>query len=213
MTPAPLGRLVVLTDRHQAAAAGHALEAVVDASATAGADTILFREKDLARPDRLDLGRRIAEVVAAAGGRLIVASDAELASALEADGVHAAQADPPMTQTGGAGLLRGRSCHDAAELRAAAGEGCDYVTISPVFASPSKPGHGPPLGATGAAALVGRATPELPAYALGGIDAERTAPCLQGGLVGVAVMGAVMSAADPAEATAELATITSGAKR
>mgnify|MGYP002084332812 CR=1 FL=1 len=70
--------------------------------------------------------------------------------------------------------------------------------MSPVFATDSKPGYGPALGAEGLAALVSDAL--LPVYALGGIRADTVAACLTAGAAGVAVMGAVMGAEDPAAA-------------
>jgi len=99
--------------------------------------------------------------------------------------------------------ILGRSCHDAAELAHATGEGCDYVTLSPVFPSPSKPGYGPALGPDRFGALCARAG--LPVYALGGITtAAQAAACRAAGAHGVAVMGAVMRADDPAAAVKEL---------
>jgi thiamine-phosphate pyrophosphorylase len=92
----------------------------------------------------------------------------------------------------------GRSCHSAAELAAAAAEGCDYATLSPIFPSASKPGYGPALGVD---AL--RDAP-LPVYALGGVDPTNARTCVEAGAVGVAVMGYVMRAADPALAVQEL---------
>ncbi|GIF46122.1 thiamine-phosphate pyrophosphorylase [Asanoa ferruginea] len=85
--------------------------------------------------------------------------------------------------------LVGRSCHDAAEVAAAAAEGCDYVTVSPVYLSASKPGYGPPLGPPGLAALTRNAPP---VYALGGVSPAEAAACRAAGAYGVAVMGAVM---------------------
>jgi len=76
--------------------------------------------------------------------------------------------------------------------------GADYVTVSPVFVTASKPGYGPALGldALGKAA---RLCPG-PVVALGGIDAANLGACLAAGARGIAVMGEVMRAADP-EAT------------
>ena len=41
--------------------------------------------------------------------------------------------------------LHGRSCHDPEDVWRAAASGADYVTLSPVAPSRSKPGYGPPL--------------------------------------------------------------------
>lgn len=92
----------------------------------------------------------------------------------------------------------GRSCHDLAELQAAADEGCDYATLSPVFLTPSKPRYGPALG------VDALHRPPLPVYALGGVTTGNAADCRAAGAVGVAVMGAVMRAADPARTVSEL---------
>ena len=67
----------------------------------------------------------------------------------------------------------------------------------------SKPGYGPPLGFDGLRALTRVAAP-LPVYALGGLDASRAAACRAAGAAGVAVMGALMGAADPAAEVAGL---------
>src|SRR6185369_17264850 len=116
-----------------------------------------------------------------------------------AGGVHLAARDPfpsPRPE------LVGRSCHDAAELAAAWDEGCDYVTLSPIFLTASKPGYGPALG-TGALASMIRALvasssarrrdrPAPAVYALGGVLPADVPACLAAGARGVAVMGPVM---------------------
>lgn len=130
------------------------------------------------------------------GGVLIIASDAGLARDAGAAGVHLARDEaPPRDRTG---LLVGRSCHDAAELAEAVRLGVGYVTLSPVYATASKPGYGPALGTGGLSGLV-RDTPGCPpVFALGGITPDRAAACRSSGAYGVAVMGAIMGAAHPA---------------
>lgn len=212
---AQLGPLIVVTDRTQAEAAGHHLVDLMAGAVEAGARTVLLREKDLPRDERIALARAVAELLAPVDGTLLVASDAHLAGSVGAAGVHLAAADPdvarssdrapPAVHPGAAPtaarsrrrLVVGRSCHSVAELGAAEAEGAGYVTYSPVWATASKPGHGPALGPDGlahGAAVV----PGLPVYALGGIEPGRAAPCRAAGAAGVAVMGAVMRAADPA---------------
>jgi thiamine-phosphate pyrophosphorylase len=78
----------------------------------------------------------------------------------------------------------------------------DYVTLSPVFPTETKPGYGPALTPSGAAALAC----DVPWLALGGIDSpERAAACMAAGAHGVAVLGAIMRATDPQRTAAELA--------
>jgi thiamine-phosphate pyrophosphorylase len=101
----------------------------------------------------------------------------------------------------GKGALIGLSVHSA-EGATTADPAADYVTLSPIFASLSKPGYGPALGAHGLADAV--ATGRVPIVALGGVTADNLGPCLAAGAAGVAAMGAVMAAADPEAATAAL---------
>lgn len=111
--------------------------------------------------------------------------------------------------------LVGRSCHHGADVDRAVAEKCDYVFVSPVFETASKPGYGPALGPAGLAALCRRIPPlrapargsgqSLPVYALGGVLPERVSSCLQAGAYGVAVMGPVLR--DPPIVAAYLAAL------
>ncbi|MGH6976892.1 MAG: thiamine phosphate synthase, partial [Stellaceae bacterium] len=81
-------------------------------------------------------------------------------------------------------------------------EGADYVTLSPIFATASKPGYGPALGLDELADLAAKSL--IPVLALGGVDAAAVGSCLAAGAAGVAVMGAVMAVADPRAVTSAL---------
>lgn len=195
MTPAgQVPRLLVVTDGRRTG--GRPLVEVLAAAVDGGLRAVLVRDKHLDRRTRRRLVEAAVALLHPVGGLVLVSSDPGLGG----DGVHLAAADPfPGGPAAGrsAGLV-GRSCHSAADVMVAAEEGCAYATLSPVFASPSKPGYGPALG-TGA--LAGH---PLPVLALGGVHAGNAADCLAGGAHGVAVMGAVMAAADPAAAVAAL---------
>lgn len=189
----------MLTDRGLAEGAGRTLPATVAAAVLGGARAVVLREKDLPAGARLELARELRALLDPVGGLLIVASDARVARDAGTAGVHLARDEPPPERTG---LLVGRSCHDAAELRAAAGSGLDYVTLSPIYPTPSKPGYGPALGPAMAGLI--RDTPGCPpVYALGGVTPERAVECRTAGAYGIAVMGAVMRAGDPAAVTAQ----------
>lgn len=201
MTVAAVARLVVITDRHVAAFAGHDLVDVVAAAVDAGAPAVLLRDKDLPAADRLELGRRLQPLVRRAGAQLLVASDAALAERLDADGVHLGASDPPCRDA--AGLLVGRSCHHETEVASAREEGATYAFVSPVAASPSKPGYGPPIGAGGVRRLTAAAGP-MPVLALGGVTPANAPAWRAAGAHGVAVMGGVLGAADPSAAVRAL---------
>lgn len=181
--------LLVLTDRSQTA--GRPLMEVIAAAVDGGARAVVLREKDLPDRGRAQLAGALRCLLAPVDGTLLVASG----PAGPGDGLHLAASD---AMPGARPALVGRSCHARAELDRAAAEGCTYATLSPVFITDSKPGYGPPL------------TPEalrdapLPVVALGGVTAATAAACLEAGASGIAVMGAVMRALDPAVAAADI---------
>ncbi|MGY2127768.1 thiamine phosphate synthase [Blastococcus sp. SYSU DS0617] len=191
-------RLVVVTDRTQTS---RPLPDVVAAAVTAGARAVLLRDKDLPLPERRALAGELRTLLDPVGGVLIWGG---AAGAPDGTAVHLSADDafPPERPP-----LVGRSCHSAAELAQAAAEGCDWVFLSPVFPTASKPGYGPALGLAGLAALVPGAPPVL---ALGGVRPEDVPGCLAAGAHGVAVMGAVMR--DPAVVGAHLAALGSPAR-
>jgi thiamine-phosphate diphosphorylase len=184
--------MVVLTDRRQAG--GRSLTEVVAAAVAGGVRQVVLREKELARPERAELAARLRAILEPAGGRLIVAGPDPLGG----DAVHLAAADPaPAPEIG----FVGRSCHGPAEVDRLDTE--DYAFVSPVFPTATKPGYGPALGTAGLAALAARTV--KPVFALGGIETpDQAAACLAAGAAGIAVLGVVMRAADPAAVVAGL---------
>ncbi|TQN44126.1 thiamine-phosphate pyrophosphorylase [Blastococcus colisei] len=173
-------RLLVLTDRTQC---DRPLADVVAAAVDGGARGVVLREKDLPDDERDRLAEQLLTVLAPVGGLLVRAG---AAGAAGASAVHLAGNDPfPRPRP----ALVGRSCHSRQEVAAARVEACDYVMISPVFPTASKPGYGPALGAAGLAALIAGAPR---AYALGGVRPADVGSCLAAGAYGVAVMGPIM---------------------
>ncbi|MEV0454469.1 thiamine phosphate synthase [Catellatospora methionotrophica] len=183
--------VVVVTDRHQAAGP---LADVVAGAVGGGARVVLLREKDLPRAQRLRLAVALRALLRPVGGLLIVAGQ----DTLDGEALHLRTgAVAPL----GRPRLLGRSCHDGLDVDRLSTE--DYVTLSPVYPSRSKPGYGPPLEAAGLRRLAARAG--RPVLALGGVETpEQVAACREAGVAGVAVMGALMRAADPAAAYARM---------
>jgi thiamine-phosphate pyrophosphorylase len=182
--------VVVLTDRRLAA---RPLVEVVAAAVRGGAAWVVLRERDLGYAERHALAAALREVVPP--GRLVVAGPDPLGG----DAVHLAEADPLPPDVG----IVGRSCHGSPRLSTE-----DYVTLSPIYPTVTKPGYGPALGPARAGELAG----DVPWLALGGVDSPaRVAECRAAGAAGVAVLGAVMRSADPESATRVLAAAGVGA--
>lgn len=183
MAPLPHPPLLLITDRTQATTG---LVPTIIASLQAGCRWVSLREKDLAVAEQADLLRTLHPLLAAVGGILSLHGDPDLAGLC--DGVHlpdGADVAAVRRRLGPAALI-GASCHSPVGVTHAAQAGADYATLSPIFASPSKPGYGPALGPASLANL------PLPTLALGGVDAGNAAGCMAAGAAGLAVMGRPM---------------------
>jgi len=191
--PAP--PLLVITDRSQAR---RSLDDTVAALLDGGARWISLREKDLSPAARASQLARLVALARPFGASVTVHADVDAAYAAGADGVHLPSGDDPAAARRRLGdrALIGVSTHSLAEAERAADAGADYVTLSPIFLSASKPGYGPALGTAALAAAARRVA--VPVIALGGIDASNARACRDAGGAGVAAMGEPMRAADPA---------------
>lgn len=195
----PRPPLLVITDRR---AAPRPLAAVVAEALDAGCRWVMVREKDLAADALAALTAELVALAAPAGARILVNGDHDAAQRAGAAGVHLPQGRSLAAARAALGpsALIGVSAHSRAEAEAAAQGGADYVTLSPVYATDSKPGYGPALGPRG---LRSARVPGLPALALGGVTPQRVGACIDAGAAGVAVMGGVMRTARPGSAVAE----------
>jgi thiamine-phosphate pyrophosphorylase len=189
----PLPPLLLISDRSQAR---RPLAVVVAAALAGGCRWFSLREKDLPPAERQRLLADLVELGHRCGAVVTVHADIEAAIAAGADGVHLPRgADPATARRRLPDALVGASAHSPDEAATLLIAGADYVTLSPVFLSASKPGYGPALGLAGLAAAAAR--PPGPVVALGGIAPLNAAACLAAGAQGVAVMGEVMRADDP----------------
>jgi thiamine-phosphate pyrophosphorylase len=195
MLPKP--RLLLITDRHQAR---RPLPEVVDAACAGGCRWVSFRDKDLPAGERRSLARAVVKAGHRHGATVTLHGDLATAEAARADGVHVQPGSSPgaVRQILGA-VLVGVSVHSWAEAERAQDDGADYVTISPIFETPSKPGYGPAIGLE----ILGEFCQALriPVVALGGVTPETAGACLSAGAGAVAVMGGLMRAQDPGART------------
>lgn len=123
------------------------------------------------------------------GARLLLNADWQSAIALGLDGAHlpAAIARQLDARPFSAERWLAVSCHDAAELEHAARIGADFVTLSPVAATPSHPAD-TPLGWARFAELVRHVG--IPVYALGGMGSADIRAARASGGQGIAAMRA-----------------------
>ncbi len=194
-------RLYLITDRHLSDLP--LPERVAQALSCAELDTravaVQLREKDLSGRELFELGAAVLKICRARGVPLLINERVDVAMALGAEGVHLggeAMAAADARALLGSQALIGISAHSPEELRARAPD-ADFATFGPTFFTESKARYGAPVGT---ARLREALELGLPLLALGGVTPERAANLAEMGFEGVACIGAVFGAAEPAAA-------------
>ena len=173
----------------------------LEAALRGGVDIVQLRLKDGDDEEIIFAGRRFARLCAAYGSLFILNDRPELVQAADADGVHVGQEDMAVGEARalvGPERLVGLSTHTRAQVDASAGaEAPDYIGVGPVYETPTKPGR----GAVGLE-LVRYASlhAPVPFFAIGGIDKHTVSDVVTAGATRVAVVRALVAAADPEDA-------------
>ena len=191
--------LYLVTDR---AIARRPLPEVVDECLGAGLRAVQLREKDLAVRDLLDLAISLRDATRRHGARLVINDRADVALAVDADGVQRTYASLPVAalrRVVGPPALIGASVHSKDEAQQAVTDGADFLVFGPIYDTPSKRQYGKPQGLHALEELV--TAVKRPVIAIGGITPERVRDALSAGAAGVAVIAAILRADRPADAT------------
>lgn len=193
----PTPPLLLISDRRQSLLG---LEATVAEVLAAGCRWVSLREKDLPATEQIALARRLLPPARRHGAILTLHGDPAIAAAAGVDGVHLpAGGDARAARARlGADALVGVSIHTPEEAAVLDPAALDYAVIGPAYATASKPGYGPALAPAGIAAAVRHS--RVPIVAVGGIVPDTVGDVLAAGAAGIAVMGGIMRAADPASA-------------
>jgi thiamine-phosphate pyrophosphorylase len=145
--------------------------------------------------------RRFADTYAA---NFIVNDDPHLAAELRADGVHLGQEDMAPAEAReilGPEAIVGLSTHSREQIEAAAEQPVDYISVGPIWETPTKEGR-PGTGLELIAEAARIAT--VPWFAIGGISPENVTEVVEAGARRICVVRAIRDANDPAEAASAL---------
>lgn len=189
-------RLMVLTEPQSS----RSLADVVEECLAAGATAIQLRDKTATTRELHRQGLELLPIIRRHGALFVVNDHVDVAVALEADAVHLGPEDIPVAavrRIAPAHLLIGYSTDDPEEGRRAAEAGAGYLGIGAVFGTRSKEGLADEAIGTRRIREVMRAS-GLPAVGIGGVTPENAHQVAATG-AGVAVLGAVMRAAEPGE--------------
>jgi thiamine-phosphate diphosphorylase len=181
----------MITDRGRLAGdQEEALVVRVAAAARAGVHLIQVRERDLDGRRLAALVERCVGAVCGTRARILVNDRLDIALAAGAHGVHLRGDSLPAARARSIApppFLIGRSVHSRDEaVRAAEGDGVDYLLFGTVFRTASKPGASPAglAGLTDVAATI-----RVPIIAVGGIDGSTVRALGQTGAAGFAAIG------------------------
>lgn len=180
---------------------GRSLADILVEAAEAGTKVVQYRNKSASMKEAYVEALALRKIAAALGVAFIVNDRCDLARAVEADGVHLGQGDLPYGDARkimGAGKVIGLSTHTPDQIREADRLKPDYVGFGPIFKPGSKQDHDPVVGLQGLKQV--RRLTALPIFAIGGITVENVGDVMQAGANGVAVISAIVAAADVRQA-------------
>ncbi len=171
--------------------------AIAKAAIEGGASIIQYRDKHASSRKLFEDALQLRNLTRDAGALLIINDRADIALAVEADGVHLGQDDLSLAEARrivGDTYIIGISATCFDEAVEAARQGADYIGLGPVFPTPSKDDAAPPIGLEGVAAV--RKAVDVPIVAIGGITIDNIEGVVRAGSDGIAVISAVASAPD-----------------
>jgi thiamine-phosphate pyrophosphorylase len=187
------------------------LESAVRGACSGGVAMVQCREKNLPERTLVEHARRLREWARDAGAIFIMNDRADLAVAVDADGVHLGQEDlnvKEARQIVGSDRLVGVSTHTIEQARRAVLDGADYIGVGPVFASSTKE-FDAPAGVDFVKQVAAEIS--LPWFAIGGINLDNVDQVLEAGGRRIAVSHAILAASDPSAAAKALSERLSGA--
>jgi thiamine-phosphate pyrophosphorylase len=183
---------------------GDQTEALLRAALSGGVDIVQLREKVLDREPIEQAAQTFRRVCDTYSALFIVNDDPHLALACDADGVHVGQDDSSVAEARevlGPDAIVGLSTHSKEQLAASTEQAVDYVSVGPIWETPTKAGR-PAVGLE----LVAHATESAPHpfFAIGGIDAGNAAEVVAAGARRLGVVRAIRDAENPLAAAESL---------
>ena len=195
--------LYLVTDR--ALSLGRSNLEVIEAAISGGVTLVQLREKEASTQEFYQEGLNIKDYLEAARIPLIINDRIDVALALDADGVHLGQEDMPVDVARkilGPCKIIGASAFTTQEAVAAESMGADYLGLSPIFVTTTKPELVAEIGLEGISSL--KQAVKIPIVGIGSMHQSNAYEAVRAGLDGVAVVSAICSQEDPKAAAAAI---------
>lgn len=163
---------------------------MVSAVLRAGIRVIQYRDKDRTRREIYYEALRLREITRSFDAFLIINDHADIALAVDADGLHLGQEDLPLKE---ARRIVGRkiigiSTHSLEQAQEAEAGGADYIGFGPIFHTSTKDA-GLPQGLDNLRTIKQNVT--IPVVAIGGINADNIISVIHSGADAAAVATAI----------------------
>ncbi|MCG2708994.1 MAG: thiamine phosphate synthase [Thermodesulfovibrionales bacterium] len=204
-------KLYLITDR-KLVTRHLSLVTAVEEALKGGVKALQLREKDLGTRELLDMAYKMRELTDKYGAKLFINDRVDIALSVEADGVHLGQKSiPPHAVRKAVNASRithhasrfliGVSAHSIEEAKQAEKEGADFITLGPVYKTPSKLKYGQPLGVD----IIRKTKAEIsiPVFAIGGLKQDRIKEVMDAGADGIALISGILGAENIKEKTRE----------
>jgi thiamine-phosphate pyrophosphorylase len=167
----------------------------VSMAVACGVSVVQYRNKNAKTREMYEEAVRLREICR---DTLFLINDrVDIALAVNADGVHLGQSDMPCEAArkllGGEKII-GITVHNLAEAVQAEGIGADYLGVSPIFQTATKPDAGKPAGISLIEEI--RANVDIPLIAIGGIDHSNAIDVIRAGADGLCAISSVVAKED-----------------
>lgn len=179
---------ICITNRHLAA--GGFLEQI-EKIAHSDIDIIILREKDMSEPEYEKLAREVISICGRYGKLCVLHCFTDAAVKLNHPYIHLPMAKLRSLTAGERSFFKiiGASAHSVEEAKEAQELGASYITASHIFSTECKADLAP-RGLEFLSEVCSRVN--IPVYALGGINPDNTASCIENGAEGICMMSYYM---------------------
>lgn len=195
--------LYLVTDRMLSK--GRPVELIVMQAVKGGVTMVQLREKESTTLDFVNLAKKLKRLLTPLHIPLIINDRLDVALAADADGLHIGQQDMPYSiarKLLGNDKIIGLSVENVDQAKEANKMDVNYIGLSPVFVTGTKPELVHALGLEGVREIA--ALSRHIRVAIGGINATNAAAVLQAGVHGLAVVSAICSSDNPMKAALEI---------
>lgn len=182
------------------------LKDVVEQAVAGGVTAVQLREKEISTRKFIEQAWEIKNLLKNKNIPLIINDRVDVALAIQADGVHLGQKDMPVKMARkilGQNYLIGLSVENIEHVKEAETMDVDYLGLSPLFVTETKPELKQEWGMKGLKKA--RKISSHKIVSIGNINSSNAREVIAAGSNGIAVVSAICDSDNPAEAAAQLA--------